>query len=53
MPPGGEEAQVDLSLRTNEVAEVTDVGGTWHRARAVLDTGARRSLGHCMLWLQS
>ena len=41
MPPGGEAAQVDLSLRTNEVAEVTDLGGTWHQVRAVLDTGAR------------
>ena len=39
MPPGGEAAQADLSLHTNEVAEVTDLGGIWHHARAVLDTG--------------
>ncbi len=32
---------MDLSLHTNEFAEVTDIGGTWHRAKAVLDTGAQ------------
>ncbi len=41
IPPGGEAAQVDLSLHTDEFAEVTDIGGTWHRAKAVLDTGAQ------------
>ena len=45
IPPGGEAAQVDLNLRTNEIAEVTDIGGTWHQARAILDTGARSHAG--------
>ena len=41
IPPGGEAAQVDLRLHTNETAEVADVGGSWHHARAILDTGER------------
>lgn len=35
----GEDA-ADLNLRVMEVAEVADLGMTWHRCRACLDTGA-------------
>jgi len=33
---------VDLRLHTREVAEVADLGMTWHRANALLDTGAQQ-----------
>lgn len=38
IPEGGEDA-VDLQLYTREVAEVADLGMTWHRCSAILDTG--------------
>ena len=35
----GEENAVDRQLYTREMAEVADLGMTWHRCNALLDTG--------------
>jgi hypothetical protein len=34
---------VDLALHVMELAEVADLGMTWHRCRACLDTGAAQT----------
>lgn len=38
------EDTADLLLRTMEAAEVADLGMTWHRCKACLDTGAGETL---------